>query len=103
MGSICQTSRNGAMDGIRGLVVLIVFHLKLREFVKTRPHFIFLDPFDALCDGNYCKVVEGGNLYYSDHAYLTSAGAKLVVNKHSEKILEAIRSSGLMRESANGI
>lgn len=62
----------------------------LKKFALTKPQVLFLDPYDALCDQQYCYVVRDGQLYYSDHAHLSIAGTKLVVDYFSNEILSFI-------------
>lgn len=45
-----------------------------------------LDPFDALCDGNECRMLSGGLPVYSDPTHLTKWGADIVVRAFRDRI-----------------
>ena len=56
----------------------VVTSVAMNEYMaKKYPDFYSVDPVNAFCDNiNQCRVVENGNLLYSDIAHLTVAGAK---------------------------
>lgn len=66
---------------------------EFREFTTKRPGFMFLDPYDALCDSNHCHVVKDGQLYYSDHAHLTVSGADIVVTQFRPELMRVVSGS----------
>jgi peptidoglycan/LPS O-acetylase OafA/YrhL len=51
---------------------------------------IFLDPFDALCDKNSCKMIDDTAPIYSDANHLTRHGSELVLLSFRQAILDAI-------------
>lgn len=63
-----------------------------KKFTKRTPKISFFNPYDALCKGNTCQVVEEkSTLLYSDHAHLSIAGANkvmLLLEKKLSSIIE---------------
>lgn len=74
---------NGEFNTLRG---------ELKKISGTRDNVLFLDPYDVLCDKQFCYVVQDDQLYYSDHAHLTKIGAEKVIHYFSKRILNFIDS-----------
>jgi peptidoglycan/LPS O-acetylase OafA/YrhL len=51
----------------------------LSELARKYENISFLDPMDRLCDGDECFIVKDKKLLYSDHAHLTTFGARAVL------------------------
>ena len=51
----------------------------LSELVGKYENISFVDPMDRLCDGDECFIVRDKKLLYSDHAHLTTFGARDVL------------------------
>ncbi|MFG1493924.1 acyltransferase family protein [Halobacteriovorax sp. ZH4_bin.1] len=55
---------------------------KLNIYTKSIPNSLFIDPFDILCDHNYCyNVTKTRELIYSDNAHLSIYGSEYFINK----------------------
>ena len=52
----------------------------LSELVGKYENISFVDPMDRLCDGDECFIVRDKKLLYSDHAHLTTFGARDVLD-----------------------
>jgi peptidoglycan/LPS O-acetylase OafA/YrhL len=61
---------------------------ELKNFAKSREQVQFLDPYDALCDKQFCHVIQDDQLYYSDHAHLTKVGTEKVIHYFSNVLLD---------------
>ena len=59
----------------------------LKEFALTKSQVLFLDPYDVLCDNQFCYVVKDDVLYYSDHAHLSVMGAQRVISRFADQML----------------
>ncbi len=63
------------------------FNRLLKENAIRTGDYLFLDPFDALCDDSYCRNVDDkGRLIYSDKAHLSLVGSKYVIHYFQDKI-----------------
>jgi peptidoglycan/LPS O-acetylase OafA/YrhL len=51
----------------------------LMEIANMHDNILFLDPAEKLCSEYECFVVKGDQLFYSDHAHLTTLGAREVL------------------------
>ena len=51
----------------------------LSEIAKMHDNVVFVDPAENLCSEYECYIVQGSRLYYSDHAHLTTLGAREVL------------------------
>jgi len=60
---------------------------ELKHYQQQRENVVFLDPYLALCDSINCYVTRNHQLYYSDHAHLTTDGANQVINMFSNQIV----------------
>lgn len=64
-------------------------NLVLKNTLEANPNVIFIDPYDALCQNNKCRLIDdNGYPIYSDDAHLSIYGAELVGNKLLNKFLQ---------------
>lgn len=64
-------------------------NLALKNKLEANPNVIFIDPYDALCQNNKCRLIDdNGYPIYSDDAHLSIYGAELVGNKLLNKFLQ---------------
>ncbi|HCR4033384.1 TPA: hypothetical protein OOF45_003424, partial [Morganella morganii] len=64
-------------------------NLALKNKLEANPNVIFIDPYDALCQNNKCRLIDDdGYPIYSDDAHLSIYGAELVGNKLLNKFLQ---------------
>ena len=50
----------------------------IKKFAKNNKDFIFLNPYDFLCDAEFCYTTKEQNILYYDHHHLTVFGADLI-------------------------
>lgn len=64
------------------------FNLVLKSAAEESGEFIFLDPFNVLCD-TYCNNLDNEKrLIYSDSSHLSKHGSRLVISKFATELLE---------------
>ncbi|CAB3748723.1 acyltransferase family protein [Paraburkholderia solisilvae] len=59
----------------------------LNKYAESRPNVIFLNPFDALCDGRRCYAFRDGRVLYSDGYHLSKFGSTLAVSAFKSRLL----------------
>jgi peptidoglycan/LPS O-acetylase OafA/YrhL len=56
---------------------------RMRAYATSRTNLVFFDPYDALCAHGACRVADGAQSLYSDHAHLSRTGAQRVIAEMS--------------------
>jgi len=51
----------------------------IKEFSENQKDFLFLNPYDFLCDKDFCYTAKDENILYYDHHHLTIFGSNLIV------------------------
>ncbi|RDH43210.1 acyltransferase family protein [Zooshikella ganghwensis] len=67
------------------------FNSKLKEASLKNNKFIFLDPFDVLCNKGYCKNFDSEkNMIYSDKSHLSIYGSNYIIDAFSNQLKSLI-------------
>lgn len=78
---------------------LVKMNQKLKTLADETGAFLFLDPFDVLCEARGChNLDEQGRLMYSDESHLSIFGSRFVVERFwrlNAEALDALRESGV--------
>lgn len=70
-----------------------------QQFAEQQKGFIFIDPYNALCDESVCFVKIQNKLVYSDHAHLSRFGARLVIERYASELPAPKRNTDVTRSS----
>jgi hypothetical protein len=65
---------------------------ELRRFAETTNAYLFIDPFDYLCDEVRCRNTDDQErLIYSDVSHLSIHGSQFMIESIEKRLLELLR------------
>ncbi|NOZ10749.1 MAG: acyltransferase [Gammaproteobacteria bacterium] len=68
------------------------FNRVLKAYAKKTGLYIFLDPYDALCDQARCNnLAPSSRLLYSDRSHLSKVGSEYVIDYFKDELKKALR------------
>ncbi|MGN6704328.1 MAG: SGNH hydrolase domain-containing protein, partial [Burkholderiaceae bacterium] len=65
-----------------------VVNLFLKKYAQKHENVLFIDPFDALCDGLRCHAILDGRVVYSDNYHLSKFGSRFMAKFMMPTILK---------------
>ncbi len=87
---------------VPGSTAIAAFNRKLKEASQKTGKFIFLDPYDVLCEDGLCRNVdEKGRLIYSDANHLSKYGSIKVIKGFLPKLEELLREKDIDSSSTD--
>ena len=64
---------------------------RLNKFAQQTGSFIFIDPFDYLCDENKCRHIDAErHLMYSDNSHLSTYGSLFMMRALEPQLLSLL-------------
>ena len=83
LGNSCTDKITVPMKSANGYI----FSQLLANYVKKFPNVRYINPYEAFCNGETCKVMDGKEIIYSDGAHLSTHGSDMFAKHFADTIL----------------